>query len=183
MISAIGSAPARPTSFMSLFAKFKGDSASLPPRLPLSMVLPAFVGASLVVALIAWMAEHFETALLLGSFGASAGLVFGYPDVLFSQPRNLVAGHLLSTLVGLAFLHGCGPHWWSVGLAVGTAVALMMLTSTVHPPAASNPVIVYLMQPDWSFALFPTLAGSLILVVTALFYHNLTRKTRWPKFW
>jgi CBS-domain-containing membrane protein len=70
-----------------------------------------------------------------------------------------------------------------VALAVGTAIAGMMLTRTVHPPAGSNPVIVFLMQPGWEFALFPTLTGAVILVLVALFYHNLTRESRWPKYW
>ena len=38
-------------------------------------------------------------SLLLGSFGASCVLVFGFPDLPFSQPRNLVGGHVLSSLV------------------------------------------------------------------------------------
>ena len=33
-----------------------------------------------------------------------------------------------------------------MAMAVGTAIALMMLTRTVHPPAGSNPVIVFLGQ-------------------------------------
>ena len=47
----------------------------------------------------------------------------------------------------------------------------------------SNPVIVFLMKPAWDFALFPTLAGALILVLVALIFHNTTREARWPKYW
>lgn len=68
-------------------------------------------------------------------------------------------------------------------MAVGSAIAAMMITRTVHPPAGSNPAIVFLMQPAWDFALFPTLSGAVILVLVALFYHNLTRESRWPKYW
>ena len=53
-------------------------------------------------------------------------------------------------------------------MAVGTAIALMMLTRTVHPPAGSNPVIVFLGQPGWGFLLFPTLIGALVVVAVAL---------------
>ena len=65
----------------------------------------------------------------------------------------------------------------------GSAIAVMMLTCTAHPPAGSNPVIVFLMLPGWSFALFPTLTGAVILVLVALLFHNLTREARWPKYW
>ena len=120
---------------------------------------------------------------MLGSFGASCVLVFGYPDVPFSQPRNVIAGHVISSLVGLVFFAAFGPHWWAVALAEGTAIALMMLTRTVHPPAGSNPVIVFLTQPTWGFILFPTLTGAMVLVVVALFYNNATRVAKYPKYW
>jgi CBS-domain-containing membrane protein len=168
---------------MNLLTKFRGDSAALPPRAPSKAVALAFVGGFLAIAVIALLAQSLHVALVLGSFGASCVLVFGYPDVPFSQPRNVIVGHVLSTVIGLAFVHFCGPHWWSVALAVGSAIAAMMITRTVHPPAGSNPVIVFLMQPGWDFALFPTLIGALILVLVALFYHNLTRESRWPKYW
>jgi CBS-domain-containing membrane protein len=168
---------------MNFLTKLRGDSAALPPRAPGKAVALAFVGGFLAIAVIALLAQSLHVALVLGSFGASCVLVFGYPDVPFSQPRNVIAGHLFSTLIGLAFVHLCGPHWWSVALAVGSAIAVMMLTRTVHPPAGSNPVIVFLMQPGWGFALFPTLAGAVILVLAALLFHNLTRGARWPKYW
>jgi CBS-domain-containing membrane protein len=44
-------------------------------------------------------------------------------------------------------------------------------------------VIVFLLQPGWDFALFPTLTGAVILVLVALIFHNATREARWPKYW
>ncbi|MDZ4402529.1 HPP family protein [Prosthecobacter sp.] len=168
---------------MNFLTKIRGDSAALPPHASGKSVALAFVGGFLAIAVIALLAQSLHVALVLGSFGASCVLVFGYPEVPFSQPRNVIAGHLFSTLIGLVFVHLCGPHWWSVALAVGSAIAMMMLTRTVHPPAGSNPVIVFLMQPGWGFALFPTLAGAVLLVLVALVFHNVTRETRWPKYW
>ena len=109
-------------------------------------------------------------------------LVFGFPDLPFSQPRNLVLGHVLSSLVGLICLHLLGPGIWSLALAVSSAIALMMLTRSVHPPAGSNPVIIFLAQPGWGFLLFPTLAGALILLLVALLYNNATRSGRYPRY-
>lgn len=168
---------------MNLLQKFRGDSAALPARASNSAIGLAFLGGFLAIAVIALLAQGLHVALVLGSFGASCVLVFGYPDVPFSQPRNVIVGHVLSTLVGLACVHFLGAHWWSVALAVGSSIALMMLTRTVHPPAGSNPVIVFLLQPGWSFALFPTLSGAVLLVLVALLFHNVTRPSRWPKYW
>lgn len=168
---------------MSFLSKLKGDGTSLPPRPALKAVALAWLGGFLAIAAVALLADSLSVAMVLGSFGATCVLVFGYPDVPFSQPRNVVAGHVISSLVGLVFLTVFGPHWWSVALSVGTAIALMMLTRTVHPPAGSNPVIVFLTQPSWSFLLFPTLFGAVILVTVALIYNNATRAGRYPKYW
>lgn len=168
---------------MFTFNKLRGDSAALPARPGLRQVLIVLLGGVLAIAAIAGLGDALTASLLLGSFGASCVLVFGFPDVPFSQPRNVMFGHFLSTFTGLLFLQICGPHWWAVALAVGTAIALMMLTRTVHPPAGSNPVIVFLALPGWDFLLYPTLSGSLLLIAVALVYNNASREARYPKYW
>ena len=163
--------------------KLKGDGAALPPHPTHKAVALAWLGGVLAIAAVAPLTDTLSVDLVLGSFGASCVLVFGYPDVPFSQPRNVIAGHFISSLIGLLFLSVFGPHWWSVALAVGTAIALMMLTRTVHPPAGSNPVIVFLAQPAWGCLWFPTLFGALVVVAVALIYNNATRDARYPKYW
>ena len=165
------------------FQKLHGDHAPLPPKPDLRLVTLAGLGGTVAIGLIALLAQSLEAILILGSFGATCVLVFGFPDVPFSQPRNVIAGHLLSSLIGLVSLTLLGPHWWSLAIAVGFAISIMMWTRTVHPPAGSNPVIVFLTQPSWSFLLFPTLAGSLLLVLVALLYLNSIRTARYPKYW
>jgi CBS-domain-containing membrane protein len=159
------------------FAKYKGEGSAASVPMP-SWKNVAWLGGVLAIATIAQIGDGLSLPLILGSFGASCVLVFGFPDSPFSQPRNVVAGHFLSSLVGLSFLALFGPQWWSLAPAVGTAIATMMLTRTVHPPAGSNPVIVLLAQPAWSFLWFPTLTGALLLV-----YNNVARPTAYPKYW
>ncbi len=163
--------------------KFKGDGAPLPPRSSIRAIVFAWLGGFLAIASIAALTDFFSVALLLGSFGASCVLVFGYPDLPFSQPRNVVAGHVISSLIGLAFLTTFGAHWWAVAFAVGTTIMLMMLTRTVHPPAGSNTVIIFLTHPTWGFLLFPTFIGALTLVTIGLVYNNATRDAKYPKYW
>jgi CBS-domain-containing membrane protein len=148
--------------------KLRGDGAPLPPLAPLHVIALAWLGGCVAIAVVAGLADMLSLSLVLGSFGASCVLVFGFPDVPFSQPRNVIAGHVLSSLVGLTFLTLCGPQWWAAAFAVGTAIAIMMGTRTVHPPAGSNPVIVFLTRPDWHFLLYPTFAGAVLLVIVAL---------------
>jgi CBS-domain-containing membrane protein len=165
------------------FAKLRGANAALPGRASAKSIAFAWLGGCLAIGAVAGLANALSAVLILGSFGASCVLVFGFPEVPFSQPRNVIVGHVLSSAVGLAFLQLCGPSWWSLALAVGTAIAAMMATRTVHPPAGSNPVIVFLAHPGWSFLVFPTLAGALIIVAVALVYNNATRPGRYPSYW
>ncbi len=163
--------------------KLQGDGAPLPPKPSLQTVALAGLGGFIAIATAAYLTDYFSIALILGSFGASCVLVFGYPDVPFSQPRNVIAGHFISSFTGLAVLGFIGPQWWAGALAVGLAIMLMMLTRTVHPPAGSNPVIIFLMEPAWDFLVFPALAGAVMLVVVALIYNNATRTAKYPKYW
>ena len=96
---------------LELLRKLRGDAAALPPRASGRQIARAWLGGALAIACVASTADWLSLSLLLGSFGASCVLVFGFPDLPFSQPRNLVGGHVLSSLVGLILLHGCGPQW------------------------------------------------------------------------
>jgi CBS-domain-containing membrane protein len=83
---------------------------------------------------------------LLGSFGASAVLVFACPAVPLAQPRNVVCGNVLSALVGVAFgaaARACAPQlaWLFAGLAVGGSISLMGLFGVLHPPAGATALI------------------------------------------
>lgn len=142
----------------------------------------ACVGVFLIIGVLAFASFNLGVLLVLGSFGSSAVMVFTFPEIHFSQPRSVIGGHFISTAVGLAVLALLGPAWWSLATAAAVAVALMMLTRTLHPPAGSNPVIVFLAAPKWSFLFFPTLFGALTLVVVALLYHRACQRT-YPAYW
>jgi CBS-domain-containing membrane protein len=81
------------------------------------------------------------------------------------------------------FLAALGSAWWSIALALASAIALMHVTRTVHPPAGSNPVIIVLALPGWGFFLMPTLLGASIIVAMALVFNNMDRDVRYPKYW
>lgn len=164
-------------------AKLKGQGAPLPPRAPARAIGIAAVGGLIAIGLVAALTQGFDELLILGSFGATCVLCFGVPDAPFSQPRNVIAGHLLSSAAGLLALEVLGVHWWAPAVGVALAIAVMMATRTVHPPAGSNPVIVYLAVPDWDFLVFPTLVGAVIVTAVALVYNNLTREKSYPAYW
>ena len=168
---------------MSRFLSRLRGGAALPPAPPARAIALAGLGGFLAIALVAGLAEGLSQALILGSFGASCVLVFGFPEVPFSQPRNVVLGHVLSSFTGLACLALFGPHWWAAAVAVALAIMAMMALRCVHPPAGSNPVLVFLSAPGWPFLITPTGVGALLLVAVALVYNNLRGPGRYPAYW
>ncbi len=167
---------------MSFWKQWKPTGA-MPARAPNKLVLLAAIGGFLAIAMLALIVQSTNAPLILGSFGATCVIVFGLPDTPFAQPRNVILGHFLSSLIGLLFLSLFGAHWWSMALAVSVAIAVMMLTRTVHPPAGSNPVIIMLAQPGWGFLLMPTLLGAVGIVLVALVYNNYPKGRQYPKYW
>jgi CBS-domain-containing membrane protein len=93
-----------------------------------------------------------------------------------ARPRNIVGGHILSTLSGLGVLVLFGDNPWFAALAVGLSIAAMQLTDTLHPPAGINALLMVTANVSWKFVLVPVTAGALLLVAFAYLYHRFT----WP---
>ena len=165
------------------FSKMRGQGDALPPTAKAAHIAWSFAGGFIAIAALAYLALHQHQPLIMASFGASCVLIFGFPDSPFSQPRNVVGGHFIATLSGLLYMMNFGVTWWSMALALATAIALMQITKTVHPPAGSNPLIVMLAGAGWPFLAMPSLLGSIILVGVALIFNNLAKDRRYPRYW
>ena len=163
--------------------KLSGQISQCPKRLPLSMIIIAWLGGTIATATLALLGSSIAMMMVLGSFGASCLLIFAYPTSPFAQPRNVIGGHFVATLTGLVFMTLFGVHWWSMATAVGTAIALMLIFRIPHPPAGSNPLIVMLGAVSWHFLITPTLLGSITLVIVALIYNNVGKNKQYPTYW
>ena len=148
-----------------------------------SQILIATVGAMAAISALSYIALSMQGLMLLGSFGASALLLFALPEAPLSQPRSVIGGHLSASIIALICLAIFGQQWWAVGMATGLGVGFMMLTRTVHPPAGSNAIIVFLAKPGWVFLVSSTLAGVALLIAMACIYHRATRRHKYPRYW
>lgn len=147
----------------------------------LRLAVPGF-GGCIAIWLALGIGGTAGLTLVMAPFGATCVLAFALPASPLAQPRNIVGGHLVSTLIGLAFLELAGAHAWSMGLAVGLAILAMQLTRTIHPPAGADPLVVMLSGAGWSFLWSPVLLGSLLIVLVAWIYHRLS-KVSYPIQW
>lgn len=149
---------------------------------PLFIKLVPGIGGFLAILLCSLLGDLASISLLMAPFGASCVIAFALPQSPLAQPRSLIGGHVLSTLVGLCALTAFGVHAWSLALAVGAAITLMQLTRTLHPPAGADPLLVMLTGAGWSFLLTPVLLGAALIVLVAYGYHRATRIS-YPTAW
>jgi CBS-domain-containing membrane protein len=173
--------------------KMRGSTKGSPPRVGNTEILWSWIGAFLGIGLVGWLQQRFfdgtDLQLLIGSFGASAVLVYGAVRSPLAQPRNLLGGHVISALIGVAcfqLLHQ--QPWLAEAAAVATAIAVMHATKTLHPPGGATALIAVIgsekiHQLGYLYALIPAGLGALILLVVALVVNNLAGTRRYPEVW
>lgn len=143
----------------------------------------AGLGAALAIGVMEFLSATLNYPLAVIPFATSIVLVIGSPEAVPAQPRALIGGHLVATLVGLMVVHAVGPQPWAAALAVGLAVLAMFLTGTFHPPAGINPLLVVSLNLPWTFIVAPVLAGALLLAAFAFVWHRGVRRRHWPERW
>ncbi|WP_439182389.1 HPP family protein [Carboxylicivirga taeanensis] len=164
------------------FSKFKTNDPS-PQHLGLHFSATSAIGGFLAIAAISLLTHHTGSAFLMAPFGATCVLAFGVPDSPLAQPRNIIGGHLISTLIGLVCLYLLGNTWYSLAIGVGLSIGIMQLTRTTHPPAGANPLVVILGAKSFLFILNPVLSGAFIITAIALIFNNLSSNRKYPKYW
>jgi CBS-domain-containing membrane protein len=143
----------------------------------------AGLGGAIAIGIMEWFSLSTRYPLAAIPFATSIVLVIGAPMAEPAQPRALVGGHFVSTIVGLVVSLLTGPHAWAAALAVGLAILAMYLTDTFHPPAGINPLLVVSNNLAWTFLFVPVLAGALLLTLFAYAWHRQVHRLEWPQRW
>jgi CBS domain-containing membrane protein len=150
----------------------------------------SFLGSFVGIGILAYIQSiHFsgnDAVYLIGSFGASSVLVYGIIQSPFSQPRNLIGGHLVSAFIGVT-VHKLAPDiiWIAAPLAVSLAIILMQITKTLHPPGGATALIAIIGSDKikglgYMYVVSPVLIGVTILFLTALVFNNMTSSRTYP---
>ncbi len=146
----------------------------------------AFIGISAIGIIQGNRLGQTDNIFLIGSFGASAVLVFGASNSPLAQPRNLIFGHLISAIIGVT-IHKLLPHelWLSSALAVSLAIVAMQITKTLHPPGGATALIANIgservKELGYEYILSPVMTGVLILFVVAIIVNNIPKDRNYP---
>ena len=153
-------------------------------------IIAAWLGAFFGIAAVAWTAISIPDAklLVIGSFGSSAVLIYGAPKLPAAQPKNLILGHLICALVGtLTWQYLPDVLLLQEAFAVATAIALMQLTRTMHPPGGATALIAIIGGPEIHSMgigfIWVVLLGSIIMLAVAVLVNNVFSRGSYPTRW
>lgn len=174
----------------------RGATPRVTGRRSISLILLSGIGAFVGIYLISvpqlypgWPLS--TKVFLIGSFGASAALLYGAPQSPFAQPRHLLLGQVIAAVVGVTAFKLFGHHQGvAAGLAVAGTIVIMQLAQATHPPAGATALIAVLGPAQvhhlgYEYVAFPVLAGALVLLAVALVVNNLpsAKECNYPLHW
>lgn len=177
---------------MDYFSKMKGTTKS-PPAVSLSEIIWSWIGSFIGIAAVAAVnfsiVEKTDLVMIIGSFGASAVLIYGAIRSPLAQPRNLIGGHMISAAIGVTTYKLLpAPLWLTSAIAVATSIAIMHATKTLHPPGGATALIAVIGSQKihnlgYLYVLIPAGVGPCIMLAVALLVNNIPKNRRYPEFW
>ena len=154
----------------------------------LNKALIAGIFSIVVIGTLSFLTNGTDLGLFLfASFGSSMVLVLGYPESPFAKGRNVLFGHVITSLVGLICYAlfvvelAMSPSM-IIPIAVGLGIFFMILSNSTHPPAGGNPIIVILGGYSFDFLITPIISGCLIIIIQAYIINNYILKKDFKLF-
>jgi len=180
-------------NFIHYFNKMRGDNLINRSTINFYDVLWSFIGGLIGIGALVWVEALSLTGtdllLVIAPFGASSVLAYGAIQSPFAQPRNLVGGHIVSAIVGVA----CYKLFYTIPMvaetfAVASAIAAMQITRTVHPPGGATALLAVIGSEQihklgWLYVLIPSTLGASILLIVALLINNIPQNRHYPINW
>lgn len=128
---------------------------------------------------------------IIASYGATAILCFNAIQAPLAQPRNILVGHFISSLIGICIQKlfslsqgGQDNYWASGALSVGIASVAMSICNCVHPPAGASALLPsiseQIRQMSWWY-LPVHLVSSVLIICVALITGNILQT--YPVYW
>ncbi|WP_312363876.1 HPP family protein [Ensifer sp.] len=122
--------------------------------------------------------------LLIAPMGASAVLLFAAPSSPLAQPWSILGGNIVSSLIGVTAALFIPEPVIAAAVAVGLAIAIMLLLGCLHPPSGAVALTAVLggasiHDAGYWFVLSPVAINSALILVVALLFNNATGR-RYP---
>jgi CBS domain-containing membrane protein len=169
------------------------DQTSTPPsheqhatlRGSLLTALGCFIGLLAVGAISRAVVGPEGAPYIAAYMGAAAVLIFAAPHSPLSQPWPLLAGHVVSALVGVTCHQLIPDLLLASASAVALAILVMQALRCLHPPGGAAAMVAVLGGPaihelGYGYALAPVGINALVLLGLALLINNVIPGRRYP---
>ncbi len=132
-----------------------------------------------------WLFDSELSVLIVPSMGASAVLLFATPHAPFSQPWNMIAGHAISALIGVACWQWIPNLIVAASASVGLAIGAMYITRSIHPPGGATALAAVIGSDKlhalgFAYEFQPILINVSALLIIAMVFNGLFKWRRYP---
>jgi CBS-domain-containing membrane protein len=144
-----------------------------------------FIGILAVLWISASVLDNQGAAMVVGSMGASAVLLFAVPHGTLSQPWAVVGGHLLSAFIGVSCAQLFADPLLAAAVAVGVSIGAMHYLHCIHPPGGATALVAVLggdavRELGYAFIFSPVLENVLVILTVAVLVNFPFRWRRYP---
>lgn len=132
-----------------------------------------------------WLLDPETAVFIVPSMGASAVLLFAAPHVPFSQPWNVIGGHAVSAIVGMACWHWISDYTVAASASVGIAIGLMYFCRCIHPPGGATALAAVigsekLHHLGYAYEYAPVMLNTITIFLVAVAFNWLFKWRRYP---
>ncbi|MCP4431280.1 MAG: hypothetical protein GY806_09905 [Gammaproteobacteria bacterium] len=146
-----------------------------------------FIGIAAIYFSAQWVFDPQLAVLIVPSMGASAVLLFAAPNAPFSQPWNLIVGHALSALIGVACWQWIPNLIIAASASVALAIGVMYVSRSIHPPGGATALAAVIGSDrihalGFAYEFQPILINVLALLIAAIVVNGFFRWRRYPAY-
>ncbi len=144
-----------------------------------------FLGIVAIFISSQWFFNPEVSILIVPSMGASAVLLFAAPHAPFSQPWNMITGHAVSALIGVACWQWIPDLVVAASASVGLAIGAMYLTRSIHPPGGATALAAVIGSDKlhalgFAYEIQPVLTNVMALLFVAILFNGFFKWRRYP---
>ena len=134
-----------------------------------------------------WLLDPDVAVLIVPSMGASAVLLFASPHVPFAQPWNVIGGHAISAIIGVACWQWIPDFTIAASASVGLAIGAMCAARCIHPPGGATALAAVigsekLHQLGFAYEYEPIMLNAVTILLVAIAFNWAFKWRRYPAY-
>lgn len=128
----------------------------------------AIMPAGIVIAVLILLEAFSKQQLLFSSLASSAFLIYLDPKHPTNSIRTLIIAQFSASVIGYLIFLLAGPGYVAAAISMILAIAIMIVTKAMHPPAVSTALIFAFQYKDVNIVMMFFLAVLLLAILIVL---------------